>query len=303
MGFLNGLPECIDPLPSNTPKELAEAWFAKLDANANRFAPQFRRVAAIPILCTAAAALVGWRVSFAGSNVIWLWMAIVLGVIAAGLPVLIRLTHRRNVWTRVRTAAEVCRSCLALWHTPALYDVIGPEVVPELAGMLASLNFLKSSGRASCQTSFEEFKRVYWKGRLQHQIDYYSRHASRSAAKIRRYRIVMWGSIALANGANFWILLHAHERNSWVRGSWELALTLAAMIAAVAGALLIVNDHERRRGRYRELHRILTQWDKELALSRTWPIVLRITSLVERALLAELIEWRSLFRHIKLAQE
>ena len=79
--------------------------------------------------------------------------------------------------------------------------------------------------------------------------------------------------------------------------------TIFFQTATVAGALLVVNDHQRRRQHYRELHRMLTQWDKQLELAQTWTIVLRITSLVEKALLAELIEWRSLIRHRKLPQK
>ena len=72
-----------------------------------------------------------------------------LAILAAVLPTLMRLTRRQIVWTRMRTASEICRSCLALWSTPTPYDVVGQETVPELAGMLTSLNYLKMSDRAS----------------------------------------------------------------------------------------------------------------------------------------------------------
>ncbi len=85
----------------------------------------------------------------------------------------------------------------------------------------------------------------------------------------------------------------------------DLALSVAALfqIATVAGSLVVVNDYERRRDRYRELHRMLVQWDKQLELSETWPIVLRIATTVEKALLAELIEWRSHIRNRKIPQK
>ena len=74
-------------------------------------------------------------------------------------------------------------------------------------------------------------------------------------------------------------------------------------LATVAGSLVVVNDYVRRRDRYRELHRMLVQWDKQLDLSETWHIVLRIATTVEKALLAELIEWRSHIRNQKLPQK
>ncbi len=135
----------------------------------------------------------------------------------------------------------------------------------------------------------------------------FSRHASHSAAELRKYQGIIWVSVALAASLNLWMVLGPHGPNSLILGHWKSALALAAttcfQIAMVAGALLVVNDHQRRQERYQELHRMLTQWDKQLELSQTWPIVLRITSMVEKALLAELIEWRSLIRHRKVPQK
>jgi hypothetical protein len=307
MDFLNGLADPAAELPASTPRGLAQAWFAKVDENASRMAPQFRRLAAIPIFCTAAAALLSGTVAFTGGHKIWLWMGTILGVLGGTLATVMRLDRRQVVWTRVRTAAEVCRSCLALWQTPTLYDVVGPEVVPELAGMLTSLNFLKLSDRASRQTTLDEFKRLYRGDRVQHQIAYFSRHASRSATAVRRYRGIIWASVFLAVSFNLWMLLGPRLLTGLTLGRSKPELALAAttcfQIATVAGALLVVNDHQRRRQHYRELHRMLTQWDKQLEISQTWPIVLRITSMVEKALLAELIEWRSLIRHRKVPQK
>jgi hypothetical protein len=305
--FLNDLPDATTQVPVTTPRGLAQAWFGKVDRNANRVAPQFRRLAAIPIFCTAVAALLSGKAASTEESVIWLWSGTAFGAMAAVLPYAMRLSRRQITWTRIRAAAEVCRSSLALWQTPALYDAVGPEVVPELAGILTSLNFLKMSDRTSRQTALEEFKRQYREGRVQHQIAYFSSHASRSATAVRRYRNVVWASIGLAGGLNVWRLLTAHGIIDWTPGRWKPVLALAAttcfQIATVAGALLVVNDFQRRRDRFRELHRMLTQWDKQLELSQTWSTVLRITSTIEKALLAELIEWRALIRNRKVPQK
>jgi uncharacterized membrane protein (DUF485 family) len=307
MIFLNNLPDPTAQLPSGFPRDLAYAWFVKMDENASRVAPQFRRMAAIPIFCTAAAAVLSGKTAYTGSSVVWLWMGTALGVMAASLPTVMRLSRRQVAWTRVRTAAEICRSCLALWQTPTLYEVVGPEVVPDLAGMLTSLNFLKLSDRASHKNNLEEFKRLYRASRVQDQIAYFSRHANQAAARARQYRIVTWASTILAAGLNFWLLLNAHGLNHWisVRLRPELAVTVALcfQIATVAGSLVVVYDYVRRRDRYREMHRMLLQWDKQLELAETWHIVLRIASTVEKALLAELIEWRSHIRNQKLPQK
>jgi hypothetical protein len=307
MRFLNQLPGPAVELAAGFPHDLACAWFVKMDENASRVAPQFRRMAAIPIFCTAAAAVLSGKTAYTGSSVIWLWMGTALGIMAASLPTVMRLSRRQVAWTRMRTAAEICRSCLALWRTPALYEVVGPEVVPDLAGMLTSLNFLKMSDRPGRENNLEEFKRLYRSERVQHQIAYFSRHAEHAAAWARRYRIVTWASIILAAGLDFWLLLNAHglDHSISARLKPELALSVALFfqIATVAGSLVVVNDYVRRRDRYRELHRMLVQWDKQLDLSETWHIVLRIATTVEKALLAELIEWRSHIRNQKLPQK
>jgi hypothetical protein len=307
MRFLNQLPGPAVQLAAGFPHDLACAWFVKLDENASRVAPQFRRMAAIPIFCTAAAAVLSGKTAYTGSSVIWLWMGTALGIMAASLPTVMRLSRRQVAWTRMRTAAEICRSCLALWRTPAPYEVVGPEVVPDLAGMLTSLNFLKMSDRPGRENNLEEFKRLYRSERVQHQIAYFSRHAEHAAAWARRYRIVTWASTILAAGLDFWLLLNAHglDHSISARLKPELALSVAVFfqIATVAGSLVVVNDYVRRRDRYRELHRMLVQWDKQLELSETWHIVLRIATTVEKALLAELIEWRSHIRNQKLPQK
>jgi len=305
--FLNDLADPRAELPKGTPRELTNAWFAKLDENASRVAPQFRRMAAIPIFCTAAAAVLSGKTAFIGSSVVWLWMGTALGVMAAGLPSVMRLSRRQVAWTRIRTAAEICRSCLALWRTPALYEVVGPEVLPDLAGMLTSLNFLKLSDRAARENNLAEFKRIYRAQRVQDQIAYFSRHANHAAARARMYRNITWASTIVAAGLDFWLLLNAHGLNHWIsqRLRPELALLVAFcfQIATVAGSLVVVYDYMRRRDRFRELHRMLVQWDKQLELAETWPIALRVASTVEKALLAELIEWRSHIRNQKLPQK
>lgn len=305
--FLNELPDLGLAMPAGTPQDLAGAWFTKLDENASRVAPQFRRMAAIPIFCTAIAAVLSGKSGFLSSSVVWLWMGTALGIIAASLPTLLRLGRRQVGWTRIRTAAEICRSCLALWRTPALYEVVGAEVVPDLAGMLASLNFLKLSDRAARENSLDDFKRRYRGDRVQHQIEYFSRHAIQAAVRARNYRVATWASTAVAIALDILLVLNAHGWNDWISTRWrpELALGVALcfQLATVAGALVVVYDYVRRRDRYREMHRMLVQWDTQLGLAATWPVALRIANTVEKALLAELIEWRSHIRHQKLPQK
>jgi hypothetical protein len=301
--FLNHLPDRNPPVATDQPEALARAWFRKVDVSATRSAPQFRRLAAIPIVLTAAASLLSGVESWAQGVGTFLTIATAFGVSAA----ILRLNRRRILWVRTRVAAEVCRSVLAFWSTPTPYEAIGPEVVPELSGMLMSLNLLKMLDRGHREISLEDFKQRYRQERVASQIGYFSTHGAQSAAEARQYRAAIWASIGLAAVLNVWLLGGPHVSRSFGQEAWKQWLALGAsvafQIATVAGALLAVNDCDRRRQRYRELHQQLRHWDAQLEALRTWPSVLRVAGRIERALLAELIEWRSLIRNPRLAKK
>ena len=143
LDFLNHLPDCGVSSSDGSPTDIAVQWFQKIDANASRLAPQVRRLASIPILYTAAAALLSGAASKSSAGVAWIAVSAALGVTAAGLPIILRLDQRQAIWARTRTAAEVCRSVLALWDAPIQCEVIGPEIGSEFAGTLTSLRLLK----------------------------------------------------------------------------------------------------------------------------------------------------------------
>ncbi|MGB9408659.1 MAG: hypothetical protein WCA89_14065 [Terracidiphilus sp.] len=305
--FLNRLPDENVSVESNKPEALARAWFRKVDESATRCAPQFRRLAAIPIIFTAAAALFSGAGSWAHQVGTWLAIGTALGILAAFLPVALRLQKRQILWVRTRTAAEVCRSVLAFWSTPTPYEAIGPEVVPELSGVLRSLNLLKALDRGRGKVSLEEFKQRYRRERVANQLKYLFDHAAQSAAEARKYRAATWACIGLAVALNVWLFVSGRLIGGIGPGPWKQGLALGAsiafQIATVAGALLAVNDCDRRRERYRELHQQLGEWDAQLETLRTWPSVLRVAGRIEQALLTELIEWRSLIRNHKQARK
>jgi hypothetical protein len=89
--------------------------------------------------------------------------------------------------------------------------------------------------------------------------------------------------------------------NSVSGGSW-LSLVASALfqLATIAGALLVVHECERRERRYQEIHRSLEDWEIELRAFHTWVPVIEVVSKIERALLAEMLEWRSLRQNMKM---
>jgi hypothetical protein len=301
--FLNDLPPAGIIAGTDSPSTLVEAWLAKLDANAAQLAPQVRRLAAGPIVCTALAAFVSAAAQTAHAS----WMeagGAVLGLTAAVLPVMLGLGRRQALWVRLRTAAEVSRSVLALWGTPVRYQVVGPEILPELNSMIRSLDFLKAQAGQQNKMGLAEFKEKYLEVRLLDQMRYFLRQSVHSASRGRRYRLVSKVCAASAILVLLWVFSsrylvktgHLASRESWL----PLVASALFQMATIAGALLVVNECERRERRYREIHRSLADWDVELRAFHTWPPVIEVVSKIERALLVELLEWRSLLKNMKM---
>ena len=305
--FLNDLPDADVTLAERTPIELARAWFQKIDANASRFAPEVRRMAAIPIVFTAIAALISGAAARNPDAPAWLGASAAMGIFAAALPAALKLRQRQVMWIRTRTAAEVCRSVLALWPVPGLYEVIGAEAISEFSGLLRSLNFLKMLHGSAASASLDEFKAQYRRDRLINQIDYFSIQSKRSQRAGRNLKWLALLGVAFAVFSVAWWLgaKAVLGSNHPVPGGRWLPLVISALfqLATISGALAVVYDCERRQRRYSDLGGRLQFWDAEFAALRTWASVLKVVNRVERALLVEMLEWRSLAGNTRLPRK
>lgn len=90
---------------------------------------------------------------------------------------------------------------------------------------------------------------------------------------------------------------------SYARRWIQIAISALFQIATVAGALFVIRDCNRRQQRYNELREWLENWSPQFNALSTWGSVVRVATRVERALLVELLEWRSLMRHAKLPRK
>lgn len=302
--FLNQLPSAGISLAERSPAAIALAWHAKLDANAIRVAPQVRRLAAMPIVLTALAAFVSGALSRRHAGGIWMAAGALLGLAASLLPAALRLGKRQALWVRIRTAAEVTRSVLALWAIPARYQVVGPEILPELNGMLLALSILKSQAAQTSVTAVDQFREEYLKTRLLGQKEYFYRQSMQSARKAQKYRRISKACIAGAVVLSAWTyagrslikIPHVSFGAAWL----PLLISALFQLATIAGALLVVYDCDRRQRRYQEIYQALELWEKELRALHTWRPVTQVVERVERALLVELLEWRSLLQNMKM---
>ena len=168
------------------------------------------------------------------------------------------------------------------------------------------MNFLKMDDRCRKGASLDEFKQEYRRDRVAHQIDYFSRHAERAERHERRFQFVSWicGVLAVLVASGY---LVTRTRLITVKDfphQW-IALVMSSLfeIATMAGAFAMVKDSARRRRRYREMSECLRQWERELNALHTWHSVLRVAEQIERALLVELLEWRSMILAAGLARK
>jgi hypothetical protein len=305
--FLNELPSLgKTPPPQGSGVGLGNVWLSKLDANAAAVAPQVRKLAAIPIICTATAAFISGAVSHMHARAGWVGAAAALGLVASLLPTVLRLGKRQALWVRIRTAAEISRSVLAVWDMPASYRIVGPEILPEFTGMLQSLNFLKSLDGFRKPVEVVDFKERYLAERLVDQKRYLLRQSSLSAARGKRFRLAAKICSISAIVLSIWTFIGSTmmKESITTSGLW-LSLTTSGLfqLATISGALLVVNDCERRQKRYQALHDQLASLELELRAFGTWTPVIRVVNKVERVLLVELLEWRSLLQNTKLPRK
>lgn len=304
--FLNQLPDPVPALPADSPGDLARAWFLKLDEGAARLAPRVRRLASVPVVYTAVASVLSGAASRGAFAGVWLAISAVMGITANVLPKTLRVSQRRSVWARARIAAEVCRSALALWDTPGTYEVIKPEILPEVSAMLDALNLLKMKDASRTAVSVEDFKRRYRKDRMEHQLRYFEKNMRQAERHARRYR----GAIRICSGAavviTVWMsaarLKFVSQYPLAVAGRTWLALAASVLfqIATISGALLIVNESERRRRRFQQMHESLSALAALFDGVRTWSSVLGVVDRIEKTLLVELIEWKALIQNVRL---
>ncbi len=179
-------------------------------------------------------------------------------------------------------------------------------MIPDLAGILRSMNFLKMDDIRCKSALLEDFKQEYRHDRIADQIDYFSRHAARAERHERRFQFVSWicGVLAILIAAGY-LFTRTHLIAVQDLPHQWIALVMSSLfeVATMAGAFAMVQDSARRRRRYREMSECLRQWDKELNALHTWHSVLRVAVHIERALLVELLEWRSMIMAAGLARK
>ncbi|MGP1308761.1 MAG: SLATT domain-containing protein [Phycisphaerales bacterium] len=230
-----------------------------------------------------------------------------LEVCALVVSVYLALKHRRphHRWLDDRSAAELCRSYLAVWGMPRW--AVRPPRNP-LAGQASIRRELEVAWRlaASEPIELDDAKSRYAEGdravpgsgRIKGQIAYFSGKATRSQRRSRalHHAATTCTVLAVLIGVLAIVLMatgHAKGVGYALVKGVGVALPL---VSAALFSFVTANDHSRRSARYREVAANLEDLAEQIKIAATWHEFGRLVDEVEATLLAENAEWHAFQR-------
>lgn len=287
---------------TDRPESLVEFW-QKADLAATAGAPHFRRMVGGTVILHVLATLV------AVTAVVfhWHWTGlpwVKLGCLVGALSVAVVLTrsHAHHRWLRQRIAAEVCRSALGAWGLRGGFPFLDGIRVPELRGLVRTLQQLHRRGRATAgPKSLAAFKEGYLISRIERQSSYYHRQELKAAPFARRLRFSFWAATyaAIACTGFYAIAATLHLGvGAGVESVFFYLLPIGLPVVA-AGCLsfISINDLQRRVASYREMQAMLERSRRQLAATHSWNAVAKVVAATEEGLLHEVLEWHAIARH------
>lgn len=296
---LNALPQPASAPTSETTRGRVAAFQGKVDHAATHSAPHFRRLIALTVwLHVAATALATAALAFGWHWAPLPWGKLLLLLGALGVAFIVRHQRTQHTWTRCRLAAEITRSALAIWGLPRATRLLADFDWPGLEPLRRALDVLHRRAAREAAPDFDTFKQHYLTERIDDQLAYFARQASRANPQLARLRfgftaatiaaIVLTAAYALEG------LLGAHLLPAWAAALFfYFGPIVLPVIAAAFISLISINDLHRRVARYREMQVRLETVRREIAHSQTWAGLERAIAKAERALVQEVLEWHS----------
>ena len=296
---LDQLPGLIAPVTgekSGRPAVIDE--FARLDQAATQHAPEVKQLTISVILLHLVASAIVMLALVTGLT--GLPMHLVTGFeiacLSCALWVVLRHRQAHHSWMNARISAEICRSALATWELPAsgqIFPKVDVRGFERLQSTLRLTRLCETLGVESLATVRDR----YLAGRIQNQIDYFSRQSARAEPRLRGLRGVAVGctvaAIVLGSTALALNLCDLHGQIYVVAKALSLLLPLlnAALLAYV-----VAHDLSRRVSRYHEMTHLLRHLERRLAHTRSWGGLERLVTMTEEALIQEVMEWHSVSR-------
>ena len=269
--------------------------FARLDQAAGQHTPEAEPPALSVILLQLLAVAVVTCTLATGVAGLPAQLATGFEVACLGFSLWLVLRHPRGhpPGMNLRIAAEICRSALATWELPAAGRAF-PKV--EVRGFehlqtTLRLNRLRENRRPATLPAVRD---RYLAGRVQGQIDFFSRQIARAGPRLRRLRTgavsCTVGAMVLGSAA-LWLSLTGAPGTAYPAVK-ALSLLLPLLNAALL-ACVVAHDLARRVSRYREMAHLLRLLERRLAHARSWGGLERLVTEVEGVLMQEVLQWHS----------
>ena len=301
MQYLNLLPERATSMASDSGTEAEQRvrrFFAKVDAQAARIAPRFRRWVAASVIMNAIAAIltaaaIGFGIYSHSLD------AIIFILIAAAMVSIIQIKrkHAHRNWIRCRVAAEICRSSLATWN---LGHVAAPLWFTQLGDFrrLAKSIRLLGMRAGQSQLNLADCKREYLTSRVDEQIEYFRRRSRRLATALFIFTCSFWVFSAAAIARTVFATFAGVPTSDQViadalRSFLPIALPLAAGCAL---SLISIFDLNRQLASSKAMEATLQTARNQIEKCESFSSLRRAVENTENAFAGEFFEWFTLFR-------
>lgn len=280
----------------NGPPRLAvEEHFQELDAAALHDAPATRSLIHRIVLLHLSASAAGLFVVSLDIQGPAGYMLGALEVALLGTALLLTARHHRKheQWIRTRIEAEICRSFLATWPVRTKITRIPKLAIQGFERIMRNLQLAQQMDRSPL-SSLECASDEYLRGRIEHQIAYFSRQgqeAQTSLRRLQRLAIASTSTAALLAGVHFVGELFGLQGTA-VTVTGLLSITLP-LVSAALFSLILTQEYSRRASRNREMVLMLGEAAARLKAVRTWNGLAHIAIETEEGLLNEAVEWHS----------
>ena len=301
MEYLNRLPDrTIPAVASGTETEQrVRRFFAKVDAQAARIAPRFRRwVAASVIMNAIAAILTAGAIGFGIQS--HLLDAVIFILIAAAMVSIIQIKrkHAHRNWIRCRVAAEICRSALATWNLGHVAAPIWFTQLGDFGRLAKSIRLLQMRSGDQSRMDLAECRSEYLTTRVDDQIEYFRRRSRRLATALFIFTCSFWiFSAAAVARTIFMALVDAPQSDHLIADALQSFLPIALPLAAgCALALISIFDLNRQLASSKAMEAALQTARRQIEKCESFSSLRRAIENTENAFAGEFFEWFTLFR-------
>ena len=299
MEYLNRLPERkLAPVGDRTETEQdVRRFFAKVDAQATRIAPRFRRwVAASVIMSTLAAILTAAEIGFRIPSLTF--DAIIFVLVAAAMISIIQIKRKqahRN-WIRCRVASEICRSSLATWNLGRIAAPVWFAQLGDLRRLAKSIRLLQLRAGDQPRMDLAACKNEYVTSRVDDQIEYFRRRSRRLATALFIFNCSFWifSGAATARTLLTWFSAVPHSQPLVVdalKAFLPIALPLAAGCAL---SLISIFDLNRQLASSKAMEAALQTARSQIEKCESFSSLRRAIENTENAFAGEFFEWFTL---------